>query len=167
MMRKRDHMIADDQATRRDFLISAASLAGAVGLVTVLPVTAANATPESMQAAIKKVVGSVPLRKGKVTLTLPPIVENGNSVSLDVAVESPMTPVNYVKAIHVFNEKNPQSNVISAHLGPRAGQARISTRMRLADSQHIMAVAAMSDGTFWSDEIEVIVTIAACLEDPA
>ena len=160
-------MIADDQATRRDFLIGAASLAGALGVVTVLPVTEANATPETMQAAIKKVVGSAPLRKGKVTLTLPPIVENGNSVSLDVAVESPMTPVNYVKAIHVFNEKNPQSNVISAYLGPRAGHARISTRMRLAVSQHIMAVAAMSDGTFWSDEIEVIVTIAACLEDPA
>jgi len=157
-------MIADDEATRRHFLIGAASLAG--GLVTVLPVSEARATPEAMQAAIKKAVGSASLRKGKVTLTLPPLVENGNSVSLEIAVDSPMTAESHVRAIHVFNEKNPQPNVISARLGPRAGQAKIATRMRLADSQRVMAIAEMSDGTFWSDEVEVIVTIAACLEDP-
>jgi sulfur-oxidizing protein SoxY len=147
-------------------LIGAASLAAGTAIVSVLPVTDARATPASMEAAIKKVAGSAPLRKGKVTLNLPPIVENGNTVSVDIAVESPMTPVDYVKAIHVFNEKNPLPNVISAYLGPRAGQAKVSTRMRLADSQRILAVAELSDGTFWSDEVEVIVTIAACLEDP-
>lgn len=157
-------MIADDHATRRHFLIGAASVAG--GLVTVLPVSEARATPEAMQAAIKKVVGSASLRKGKVSLHLPPLVENGNSVSLEIAVDSPMTAENHVRAIHVFNEKNPQPNVISARLGPRAGQAKVATRMRLADSQRVMAIAEMNDGTFWSDEVEVIVTIAACLEDP-
>ncbi|MEA2903351.1 MAG: sulfur-oxidizing protein SoxY [Alphaproteobacteria bacterium] len=157
-------MMIDDRtpATRRGFLIG--SLAG--GLVAVLPASEARATPAAMAAAIKKVVGTAPLRKGKVTLDLPPIVENGNTVSVDVSVESPMTVDNHVKAIHVFNEKNPQPNVISARLGPRAGQARVATRMRLADSQRVIAIAEMSDGTFWSDEIEVIVTIAACLEDP-
>ncbi len=159
-----DDMMTDDEATRRQFMIGAASLAG--GLVTVLPVTEARATPETMQAAIKKVVGSAPLRKGKVALHLPPLVENGNSVSMDIAVESPMTADNYVRAIHVFNEKNPQSNVISIRLGPPAGQAKVATRMRLADSQRIMAIAEMNDGSFWSDEVDVIVTIAACLEDP-
>jgi sulfur-oxidizing protein SoxY len=118
-----------------------------------------------MQAAIKKVVGAAPLRKGKVTLELPPLVENGNAVSLEVAVDSPMSAADHVKAIHVFNEKNPQPNVISVRLGPRAGKAAISTRMRLADSQKIVAIAEMSDGTFWSDEADVIVTLAACLED--
>ena len=157
-------MMADDEATRRHFLIGAASLAG--GLVTVLPVTDARATPESMLVAIKKVVGSAPVRKGKVALQLPPLVENGNSVSMDVAVESPMTANNHVRAIHVFNEKNPQSNVISIRLGPPAGTAKIATRMRLADSQRVMAIAEMNDGSFWSDEVDVIVTIAACLEDP-
>jgi sulfur-oxidizing protein SoxY len=157
-------MMADDKATRRTFLIGATSLAG--GLITVLPVTDARATPETMQAAIKKVIGSAPLRKGKVTLHLPPLVENGNSVAMDVAVESPMTANNHVRAIHVFNEKNPQSNVVSIRLGPPAGQAKIATRVRLADSQRIMAIAEMNDGTFWSDEVDVIVTIAACLEDP-
>jgi sulfur-oxidizing protein SoxY len=152
--------------TRRDLLIGAATVAAGAGIVTVLPVSEARATPAAMDAAIKKVTGSAALRKGKVTLNLPPLVENGNSVTVDIAVESPMTPDNYVKAIHVFNEKNPLPNVISATLGPRAGAAKLSTRMRLADSQRVMAVAQLSDGSFWSDEVDVIVTIAACLEDP-
>ena len=150
--------------TRRDVLIGAASLAAGAGLMSVLPVTTAHATPASMDAAIKKVVGSAPLRKGKVMLSLPPLVENGNTVSLEVSVESPMTPENHVKAIHVFNEKNPLPNVISAHLGPRAGRAKISTRFRLADTQTIVAVAELSDGSFWSASADVIVTLAACLE---
>lgn len=148
-------------ATRRGFLIGAGGLA----LVTVLP-RAGRATPETMKAAIKKVMGEAPLRKGKVTLDLPPIVENGNSVALEVKVESPMTATDHVKSIHVFNEKNPQPNIVSVRLGPRAGRAQISTRVRLADSQDIIAIAEMSDGTFWSDDVEVIVTIAACLETP-
>jgi sulfur-oxidizing protein SoxY len=160
-------MTGDDHndRTRRDVLVGAARLAGSVGIVLLVPWDESRATPAAMQAAIKKVVGTAPLRKGKVTLDLPPLVENGNTVSLEVAVDSPMTAEDYVKAIHVFNEKNPQPNVISAHLGPRAGKATVSTRIRLADSQKVIAIAELSDGTFWSDEADVIVTIAACLED--
>src|SRR5262245_61984150 len=136
--------------TRRGVLIGAASVAAGAGLVSVLPPNQARATPEKMQAAIKKVVGEAPLRKGKVTLNLPPPVENGNTVSVDVAVESPMTSEDFVKAVHIFNEKNPLPNVFSAKLSPRAGQAKVATRMRLADSQRVIAIAELSDGTFWS-----------------
>jgi sulfur-oxidizing protein SoxY len=76
-----------------------------------------------------------------------------------------MTDANHVKAIHVFTEKNPQPNVVSFQLGPRAGTANLATRMRLADTQIVLAIAEMSDGTFWSDEVEVVVTLAACLEE--
>jgi len=151
-------------ATRRDFLIGASSLAGSAGFLLAVVPAPARATPAAMLAAMKKVVGEAALRKGKVKLDLPPLIENGNSVTMTVAVESPMTAADHVKAIHVFNEKNPQPNVISVHLGPRAGRATISTRIRLADSQKVIAVAEMSDGSFWSDELEVIVTLAACLE---
>ena len=102
--------------------------------------------------------------KGRVTLDIPPLVENGNTIATSVAVESPMTATDYVKAIHIFNEKNPQPNVISVHLSPRAGRAAFSTRIRLADSQNVVAIAEMSDDSLWSDTVEVIVTIAACLE---
>jgi sulfur-oxidizing protein SoxY len=75
-----------------------------------------------------------------------------------------MTAKDHVKTVHVFNEKNPQPNIISVHFGPRAGRAAFSTRIRLADSQNVVAIAEMSDGSLWSDTVEVIVTIAACLE---
>ena len=151
-------------STRRRFLVDAAWLAGGLALVSVLPAGSARATPAMMQAAMKKVVGEAPVRKGKVIMDLPPLIENGNAVSVTVAVDSPMTAEDYVKAIHIFNEKNPQPNVVSVHLGPRAGKASLATRIRLADSQKVVAVAEMSDGSFWSDEVEVVVTLAACLE---
>jgi sulfur-oxidizing protein SoxY len=152
------------QATRRRFLIDTAALAGAVGIWLPLATGPASATPASMRAAIRRVVGETPVTKGKVKIDLPPLIENGNAVSLTVAVESPMSVEDHVKAIHVFTEKNPQPNVISIQLGPRAGRATFSSRIRLADSQKVIAIAQMSDGSFWSDEIEVIVTLAACLE---
>jgi len=149
-------------ATRRRFLIDAAALAGSVSLaLTTVP---ASATPESMRGAIRKVLGEASAKKGKVKIDLPPLIENGNAVALTVSAESPMTAADHVKAIHVFTEKNPQPNVVSIHLGPRAGRASVSTRIRLADSQKVVAIVQMSDGSFWSDELEVIVTLAACLE---
>lgn len=152
------------QATRRRFLIDTAALAGAAGIWLPLATGPASATPASMRAAIRKVVGEAPVTKGRLKIDLPPLIENGNAVFLTVAVESPMTVEDHVKAIHVFTEKNPQPNVISVQLGPRAGRATFSSRIRLADSQKVIAIAQMSDGSFWSDEIEVIVTLAACLE---
>ena len=160
-------MTRDDdlpRATRRRFLIETAALAGAAGIGLSLTVVPALATPASMRAAIRKVVGEAPLKKGKVKIDLPPLIENGNAVPLVLSCDSPMTAEDHVKAMHVFTEKNPQPNVISIQLGPRAGRASVSTRIRLADSQKVVAIAQMSDGSFWSEEIEVIVTLAACLE---
>ena len=152
------------QATRRRFLIDTAALAGAAGIWLPLATGPASATPASMRAAIRRVVGETQVTKGRLKIDLPPLIENGNAVSLTVAVESPMSVEDHVKAIHVFTEKNPQPNVISVQFGPRAGRATFSSRIRLADSQKVIAIAQMSDGSFWSDEIEVIVTLAACLE---
>ena len=160
-------MTRDDdvlQATRRRFLIETAALAGAVGIAVPLGVKPASATPASMRAAIRKVVGEAPINKGKVKIDVPPLIENGNAVPLTIACESPMTADDHVKAIHVFSEKNPQPNIVGVQLGPRSGRAAVSTRIRLADSQKVIAIAQMSDGSFWSSEVEVIVTLAACLE---
>lgn len=150
--------------TRRTILIGASCVAGALG-AQVLTIRRAQATPATMAAAIRQVVGEATVNPGKVHLDLPPLVENGNTVPYSVSVDSPMTPSDYVKAIHVFNEKNPQSNIISVHFGPRAGRANFTSRMRLADSEKVVAIAEMSDGSFWADTVEVVVTIAACVED--
>ena len=160
-------MTRDDdlpRATRRRFLIETAALAGAAGIGLSLTPVPASATPASMRAAIKKIVGEAPLKKGKLKIDLPPLIENGNAVPLVLTCDSPMTAEDHVKAMHVFTEKNPQPNVISIQFGPRAGRASVSTRIRLADSQKVVAIAQMSDGSFWSEEIEVVVTLAACLE---
>jgi len=132
--------------------------------VALLPF-AARATPEALAAAIKEVTGDAPLREGKVTLDVPPLVENGNTVPLTVSVESPMTSDDYVKAIHVFNEKNPQPHVFNAWLSPANGRAVVATRIKLADAQKVVAIAETSKGEFWAAHAEVIVTIAACVED--
>jgi sulfur-oxidizing protein SoxY len=147
-------------ATRRTVL---AAIGGA-GLG--LAVRPAQATPETMKSAIRQVVGEAAVKPGRIKLDLPPLVENGNTVAMAVTVDSPMTANDYVKAIHVFTEKNPQPNVISAKLGPRSGKAEIQTRVRLADTQTVTAICEMSDGSFWSNTIDVIITLGACLEDP-
>jgi sulfur-oxidizing protein SoxY len=124
-----------------------------------------EATPEMMTTAIRAVTGGATVQTGKVKLDIPPLVENGNSVPMTVTVTSPMTSTDYVKSIHVFNEKNPQPNLGNFYLGPRAGRAQISTRVRLADSQRITAIAKLSDGSFWSVTADVVVTLAACTEE--
>jgi sulfur-oxidizing protein SoxY len=118
-----------------------------------------------MQEALRKIVGSAPIRRGRVKLDLPPLIDNGNAVPMTVTVDSPMTAADYVKAIHVVTEKNPQPYVVSAYLGPRAGRAGVSTRVRIADTQTVTAIAELSDGTFWSGTADVVVTLSACLED--
>ena len=145
---------------RRNFLIGGSAIGALLGLTT----TAVHATPAEAKEAIFKLTGGATVRPGRVTLELPPLVENGNSVPLTISVESPMTAADHVKAIHVIVEKNPQPYVASFHLGPRAGRARVSTRIRLADSQSVVAVCEMSDGSFWSGSADSVVTLAACLE---
>src|SRR5580704_2632746 len=155
----------DTSVTRRRVIVGGGSLAAGLALGALPDVGPAGATPAAMQAAIRDVVGQAAVSQGKVTLDLPPLVENGNVVPMTVAVESPMTPGDHVKAIHVFNEKNPQPHVFSARLGPRNGKAVIATRIKLADSQKIVAIAETSSGEFWSASADVIVTLAACVED--
>ena len=145
--------------TRRDVM----KAGGGLALAAALPARAYALG--QMETAIRNAIGETEVRKGKVTLDLPPLVENGNTVPMTVSVDSPMTKDNYVKAIHVFNEKNPQANVVSVQLSPRAGKAVIATRIRLAGTQKLTAIAEFSDGTYWSDIAEVVVTLAACLED--
>ena len=151
-------------STRRQFLgfAGGAAVLGAVPVVTLRP---AEATPAMLASAIRNVVGEAVVRTGKVKLDVPPLVENGNTVPLTVSVANPMTSEDHVKSIHVFNEKNPQPNVGNFHLGPQSGRAQVSTRIRLADSQKVVAIAKLSDGSFWSVSVDVVVTLAACTEE--
>jgi sulfur-oxidizing protein SoxY len=150
--------------TRRTFL-SLAGSAAVAGTVPVITLRPSEATPAMLVSAIRNVVGEAPVRTGKVKLDIPPLVENGNTVPMTVRVDSPMTANEHVKSIHVFNEKNPQPNIGNFYIGPSAGRAQVSTRIRLADTQKVVAIARLSDDSFWSASVDIVVTLAACTEE--
>jgi len=123
-----------------------------------------RADQQRLAAALLDFTGGQPMREGRVRLDVSPLVENGNAVPISVMVETPMTAADHVHRIGVFNERNPQPNVITAQFGLRSGRAFLATHIRLATSQALVAVAEMNDGSFWSQRVEVIVTLAACIE---
>ena len=145
--------------SRRDLL----ALGLATGGVLVMRPAAAQASP-GLQIALRAWAGNATIQVGKVLLDVAPLVENGNTVPIKVSVTSPMTAAEHVTEIAVFNERNPQRDVARFHLGPRAGRAEVSTRIRLATSQQLVALARLSDGSVWSHTVDVIVTLAACIE---
>ncbi len=133
-----------------------------VTLVSLLPSSAGAA--EDFAAILRGITKGAPVQEGRVKLTLPELAENGNVVSTQIEVQSPMTPSDHVKTIHVLAEKNPQVLLIRFHLSPRAGRAKVATNLRLADTQRVTCLAEMGDGSFWSGGANVIVTLAACID---
>lgn len=154
-------MTTQPSITRRHVVLASAALAAFIGA------RPAQAHINELTFAVATYAGGKNVTEGKVKIDIAELVDNGNVVPITVTVDSPMTAANHVKAIAVFNEKNPQREVVKFTLGPRYGKAEVSTRVRLATTQKLVAVAQMSDGTFWSQTVEVIVTIAACIEGEA
>ncbi|MES2758190.1 MAG: SoxY-related AACIE arm protein [Pseudomonadota bacterium] len=139
-------------------------LAGLAALAVVGP---AAATPEEMAAAIKAFTGGATPTPGRVRLEVASLVDNGNTVPVTVRAQSPMTAADHVAAIAIFNERNPETGVAVFTLGARAGKAEVSTRIRMATSQKLVAVARMSDGSYWMHSADVVVALAACIEGEA
>jgi sulfur-oxidizing protein SoxY len=144
--------------TRRGVL----ALAAGGMAITVLPRPASAQLAAPTQAAIDRLRGSRTPQEGRITLRAPPIAENGNTVPLTVSVESPMTAADHVKAIYVFADKNPTPEVATFHLTPAMGRASADTRIRLGQTQDVVALAEMSDGTLFMVRAEVKVTIGGC-----
>ena len=155
--------VQPNRLSRRHVLVG---LIGSLGslLVPLCQALPAHAVPEKLTSLIREATGGAIPQTGRVTLTLPTLTESGHSVRLQVRVESPMTPEAHVKQIHIFSEKNPRPIIASFSLGPRAGRAEVNTRIRLAGTQQVVAVAVMNDGTAWLASAEVVVTAAACVE---
>lgn len=135
---------------------------GAGVLIALRP--AIGAPAPDLDAALRDFSGGRPIAVGRVRLDIALLIENGNAAPVSVTVESPMTTSDHVRRIAIFNERNPQRDVAVFTLGPRAGKASVATRMRLSTSQRLVAVAELSDGSFWQHGTEVIVTLAACIE---
>lgn len=136
-----------------------ALLGGGLCLLVARP---AVATPEELARALAEDFGDRPITPGKVILELPKLAENGAIVPVTVAVDSPMTERDHVVRILLYAEKNPLPRILAVDLGPYSGRARVSSRIRIADSQQITAVAVLSDGSLWSSALQVEVTVAGC-----
>jgi sulfur-oxidizing protein SoxY len=139
-------------------------LAGAAGVIASVVLRPAQAAVGDLAVAVAAYTKGATIQVGKIKLDVAELVDNGNVVPITVTVDSPMTAADHVKSIAVFNEKNPQRDVARFTLGPRAGKADVTTRIRLATSQQLVAIAQMSDGSYWSHTVDVIVTLAACIE---
>nr|VFK22830.1 MAG: sulfur-oxidizing protein SoxY [Candidatus Kentron sp. MB] len=153
--------ISPIQDSRRDFL----ALLGAGGvclLSSALFPHQSFATVEETLDAIKKIAGGKSPIEDKVSIALPKIAENGNTVPFEVSVKSPMTERDYVKAIHVLAEENPKPEVVTFHLTPMSGKAWVKSRMRLAKTQSVIAVAEMNDGAMYIGKQKIKVTIGGC-----
>jgi sulfur-oxidizing protein SoxY len=138
---------------------------GAAGLLLALWPADLWATPDAVRQAIRQRIGTREPQPGGMTLTLPKLAETGNSVPLTVAVDSPMTATDHVQRIHVFVPSNPEPVASTYHLGTRAGRAQISTQIRLARSQTVLALAELSDGSVRSDAASIVVTLGACVDE--
>ena len=147
---------------RRRFIAQAAAI---LALPLAPAVRAEEPTLESKLVGVRELAAGAPIRIGRVDLELPALSDNGNSVALRLAVASPMSENDYVRSIHLFAERNPRQNVANFYLGPYSGRAEIATRMRLAGSQRVIAIARMNDGSLWAATADVVVTLSACLDE--
>ena len=144
--------------TRRHLMTMTAGSA-----LTAMLTPAASATPDDADQAIREIFGDRPIHEGRVWVKLPPIAENGNSVAIDISVDSPMAEDDHVRQIAIFSPRNPIPTIAQFQLGPHAGRAQVSARVRLAGTQTLRVIAEMSDGTLWSGKASTYVTLAACV----
>jgi sulfur-oxidizing protein SoxY len=135
------------------------------GLTLAIPAWPARAQIAALDPDIQKITAGARIATGLVKLEMAVLAENGNAVPLKVTVESPMTEADFVRVIHIFSDRNPVRHMAAFRFGPRSGRAQLATRVRLAGSQTVTALAEMSDGTFWMDRARVQVTSGACIDE--
>jgi sulfur-oxidizing protein SoxY len=150
-------------SARRRFISVLAGLA-ATPLWVARGVRAQPQPANQLEPLIAKMTGGKPVRRGRVTVSTPRLADNGHSVPLTVSVTSPMTAADHVLSITLLSERNPRPVMAIYHLGPKSGRATVATRVRLNGSQRVLALAQLSDGSFWSGSAEVEVTESACLD---
>lgn len=147
-------------ATRRRFLFTLSALAG----VTLAARGARAQTVVDRVALLRQITNGAAVQPGRVTFDTPELADNGHAVRVRIAVDSPMTAADHVRSITVIAERNPRPIVATFHLGPHSGRAQIVTRIRLADTQEVLALAQLSDGSYWLGGAHVVVTELACVE---
>jgi sulfur-oxidizing protein SoxY len=152
------------QVTRRQALgLSLGLSAGALAIVALGPgLNAARADEAATDKSLMELTGGKTPEMGKITLNAPEIAENGNTVPISISVDSEMTESSYVESVTLLADGNPNPAVATFHFSPMSGEATATTRMRLAKTQNVVAIAKMSDGSVFMDKKQVKVTIGGC-----
>jgi len=140
----------------------ALQLAAGAAAATLIAPNLALADAKAVEAEIKKLYGDKKMESGRIKLDVPQIAENGLVVPINIEIESPMTDADFVKAVHIYADGNPLPGIISYAFTPACGKASAAARMRLAQTQNIVAVAEMSNGALFTAKSEVKVTIGGC-----
>jgi sulfur-oxidizing protein SoxY len=155
----------DSNAGRRRVLkgIAGGVLLPATPVFAQLP-TSTRPPLEVLVPVLKDITRGAAVRESRVKLEIPHLAENGHLVPLTVSVESPMTPADHVRTLYLLSEKNPRPVIAKIGMAPGTGRAALTTRIRLAGAQYVVALAQMSDGSFWAASADVIVTETACLD---
>ncbi len=148
-----------DVIDRRQFVLGSTAVAA---VTAYLGLGGNSAHANTWQDAMKAVVGDSKPTDGKISLELPEIAENGNTVPFNISIASPMSENDYVKSVHIFASGNPRPDVTSFEFTPLSGKAEVSSRMRLSKTQDVIAVAQMSDGKYYMGKRTVKVTIGGC-----
>jgi len=151
--------VQSSSLNRREFALGAAAGVAVAGLPFVVM---AQDAAQTWEQAVKKVVGDAKPIEGKVTIDMPEIAENGNTVPFTIAVDSPMSDADHVKVIHILATANPQPGVAVFRFSPLSGKATVAGRMRLARTQDVIGIAELSDGRFLMSKRNVKVTIGGC-----
>lgn len=146
---------------RRKFLMLGGASAATLAIAGMLP-GLSLASVEGVEARIKELTEGKSIKEGKITFKLPTIAENGNTVPVTINVDSPMTDDDHVTSVYLLSEKNPVADIAAFHLTPMSGKAMVSTRVRLAKTQNLIAVAQMSDGSVYIGKKKIKVTIGGC-----
>ena len=156
--------------TRRRFIASVAQGCAAVAALVSNAVRATDAVtsvepfPDPFPQRARAITGGAIIYVGRVAIDTPRLADNGHSVPITVRVDSAMSMQDHVRRIALVSESNPRPIIATFHLSPKSGRAEITTRIRLNKTQRVMALAELSDGSFWSSRAEVIVTESACLD---
>jgi sulfur-oxidizing protein SoxY len=144
---------------RRDFFVAMAALGATHAAAQNFQ------PPQDIAPLIASLSAGAPIGRGGIEVVLPQIAENGNSVPMRVRLASPMTPEDHVVAIYIIAERNPRPLVATFRLGPAAGRAEVSTRVRLAGTQDVTVLAELTGKRFQMEKARVLVTSAACLDE--
>jgi sulfur-oxidizing protein SoxY len=155
-----------ESSDRRTFLLGASAVATLACLLNqpaaAQQVTAVQSARITWEEAMRALIGDAKVADGRIKIETPELAENGNVVPFNVIVESPMSATDYVKAVHVFATANPRPDIASFYFTPESAKAQVSSRMRLASSQHVVVVAEMSGGQHFMGRRLVKVTIGGC-----